>query len=184
MRVHPLTAAAGLVLVAATMAACGGSSGGASLTGNSGDSGSSGGSAAAPPSSASSSSVNVCALMSAKKATSISGTHYTKPVSSHDMCSYTPTDAPIGMYIILTTNAGSATAWQEQLATLQEDGGTKPVTLSGAGDRAAGCGTEIGVQAGNYIIDVHGGDPNGTGTDANPFPKSIAIAKAIASELH
>ena len=50
-----------------------------------------------------------------------------------------------------------------------------------AGDRAAGGGTEIGVQDGSYIIDVHGGDPNGTGT---AFPKSIALAKALIAVLH
>jgi hypothetical protein len=44
-----------------------------------------------------------------------------------------------------------------------------------------GGGTEIGVQDGNYIIDVHGGDPSGTG---GGFPKSIEVAKAIIAGLH
>jgi hypothetical protein len=37
------------------------------------------------------------------------------------------------------------------------------------------------VQEGSYIIDVHGGDPSGTGT---AFPKSIALAKALIAALH
>jgi hypothetical protein len=54
------------------------------------------------------------------------------------------------------------------------------VTLTGVGDRAAGGGTEIGVQDGDYIIDVHGGDPSGTGAS---FPKSIALAQEIITKL-
>lgn len=56
-----------------------------------------------------------------------------------------------------------------------------PITLSGVGDRAAGGGTEIGVQDGGYIIDVHGGDPSGTGA---AFPKSITLAQATIAGLH
>jgi hypothetical protein len=54
------------------------------------------------------------------------------------------------------------------------------MTLHGAGDRAAGGGTEIGVQAGKYIIDVHGGDPSSTGSR---FPKSVELARAIIAGL-
>lgn len=182
MRIRSL-AAAGLVLIAVSATAC---SGGSSLGGSTASGSGSGGPAAdaGQPSAAANSSVNVCALMSAKQASSIVGVHYPKALPSHNMCSYTPTNAPIGMFIIIFPNSGSTAAWKEQLATLQEDGGAKPIALSGAGERAAGCGTEIGVQVGDDIIDVHGGDPNGTGTGADPFPKSIAIAKAIASELH
>jgi hypothetical protein len=119
--------------------------------------------------------------MTAKQASSIVGVTYSKAISSHDMCNYTTTDAPIGMFIIIFTGSGGSAAWKEQLGTMEEDGGGKPITISGVGDNAAGDGTEIGVQVGSNIIDVHGGDPNGTG---NAFPKSIAIAKALASKLH
>jgi hypothetical protein len=96
------------------------------------------------------------------------------------MCSYATTDAPIPMFIIISPGAGTA-AWKEQLGIMEEDGGSAPVTLHGVGDRAAAGATEIGVQDGNYIIDVHGGDPSGTG---NAFPRSIEVAKAIIAALH
>ena len=73
-----------------------------------------------------------------------------------------------------------AAAWKEELGTLEEDSGSAPATLTGVGDRAAGSGTEIGVQDGSYIIDVHGGDTTGTGA---AFPKSISMAKAIIAAL-
>jgi hypothetical protein len=41
--------------------------------------------------------------------------------------------------------------------------------------------TEIGVQDGSRIIDVHGGDPLGTG---NAFPKSMDVAKAVIAALN
>jgi hypothetical protein len=189
MRIRSL-AAAGLVLVAVYATACSGGSGGSGALGGSANSGAgSGGSAsgAGQPSAASNSSINVCALMSAKKASKIVGVHYSKAAPAHDMCTYTPTNAPIGMYIIIFTNSGGAAAWKEQLGTMEEDGGGKPFTLAGApaGDKAEGDGTEISVQAGSDIIDVHGGDPLGTGAaGANSYPKSVAIAKVIASQLH
>jgi hypothetical protein len=99
--------------------------------------------------------------------------------SSGQMCSYATTAAPIPMFITVSPGAGTA-AWNDELATLTEDAGSKPITLSGAGDRAAGSGTGIAVQAGGYIIDVHGGDPLGTG---HAFPKSIAVAKEIIAAL-
>lgn len=175
MRIRSL-AAAGLVLVAASATACSSGSGGSAASGSGGSA--AGGGLATP---ASDSSINVCSLMTAKQASSIVGVTYSKAISSHDMCNYTTTDAPIGMFIIIFTGSGGSAAWKEQLGTMEEDGGGKPITISGVGDNAAGDGTEIGVQVGSNIIDVHGGDPNGTG---NAFPKSIAIAKALASKLH
>jgi hypothetical protein len=100
---------------------------------------------------------------------------------SGQMCSYATTKAPIPMFIIIMPGAG-ATAWSGELQTLEQDCGAEPIKLiSGAGDRAAGCGTEIGVQDGSRIIDVHGGDPLGTG---NAFPKSIDVAKAVIAALN
>lgn len=173
-------AAAGLVLVAISATAC---SGGSSPAGSAASGSGSGGSAAAAsqPSPASDSSVDICSLMTAERASSIVGVTYSKATSSHDMCTYTTTDAPIGMFIIIFTNSGGTAAWKEQLGTMEEDGGGKPVAISGFSGPAASDGTEISVQAGSDIIDVHGGDPNGTGS---AYPKSIAIAKAIASQLH
>jgi hypothetical protein len=125
--------------------------------------------------------VHACSLLSAAQASAAVGVTYTSATeaSSGQMCSYATTAAPIPMFIIVSPGAGTA-AWNGELATLEEDAGSKPITLSGAGDRAAGCGTEIAVQAGGYIIDVHGGDPLGTG---NAFPKSIAVAKVIIAAL-
>ncbi len=124
--------------------------------------------------------VDPCAMLSAAQASAVVGVHYASAkATANGMCTYTTTDAPIGMFVIISPGAGTA-AWSEQLGTLEEDGGDKPVTLTGVGDRAAGTGTEIGVQADGYIIDVHGGDPDGNG---HAFPKSVAVAKALIAAL-
>jgi hypothetical protein len=96
------------------------------------------------------------------------------------MCSYTPTNAPIGMFIIIF-HGGSNTDWHGELVTLQEDGGAKPTPISGVGSRAAAAGVELGVLDGNQIIDIHGGDPLGNGSK---FPKSVALARAVINALH
>ncbi len=188
MRIRFL-AAAGLVLVAMSATACsGGSSPGTATSGTaaagaatngSGSGGSAAGSGQAGP--ASSSSVNVCSLMTAKRASSIVGVTYSKATPATNMCTYTTTDAPIGMYILIFTNSGGTAAWKEQLGSMEVDGGGTSASISGFSGPAASDGTEISVQAGSDIIDVHGGDPSGTGS---AFPKSIAIAKAVASQLH
>jgi hypothetical protein len=125
--------------------------------------------------------IHACSLLSAAQASAAVGVTYTSATeaSAGQQCSYATTTAPIPMFIIVSPGAGTA-AWTGELATLREDAGSAPITLSGAGDRAAGCGTEIAVQSGGYIIDVHGGDPLGTG---HAFPKSIAVAKVIIAAL-
>jgi len=125
-------------------------------------------------------STDVCKLLSAAQASTIVGVHYASAQSSPNMCNYTTTNAPIGMFIIIF-HGGSDAAWHSELGTLEEDGGAKPATISGVGSRAAAAGLELGVLDGNQIIDIHGGDPNGTGSK---FPKSIALAKAVISALH
>ena len=181
MRIPALAATATLILVAASATAC--SSGtattaaaqpaspaAAATTGTGG--GASGGGAAG--------STDVCKLLSAAQASTIVGVHYASAQSSPNMCNYTTTNAPIGMFIIIF-HGGSDAAWHSELGTLEEDGGAKPATISGVGSRAAAAGLELGVLDGNQIIDIHGGDPNGTGSK---FPKSIALAKAVISALH
>jgi hypothetical protein len=183
MRIRFL-AAAGLVLTAMSVTACSGGSSPGSATSGSATSGSGSGGSAAGTSQAgpaSSSSINVCSLMTAKRASSIVGVTYSKATPATNMCTYLTTDAPIGMYIIIFPDSGGTAAWKEQLATMEEDGGGPPVSISGFSGQAASDGTEISVQAGSDIIDVHGGDPSGTGST---FPRSIAIAKAIVSQLH
>jgi hypothetical protein len=165
-------------LAAVSVAACGGgSAGGSSATAT-------GGAPSQPTAAATAaaSAVHACALLTAAQASSIVGVHYSSATeaSAGSMCSYATTTAPIPLFIIISPGSG-ATAWQDQLATLKEDSGSALVPLAGVGDRAEGSGTEIGVQDGNYIIDVHGGDPLGTGS---AFPKSIALAKAIIAGLH
>jgi hypothetical protein len=125
--------------------------------------------------------LHACALLSASKASAIVGQTYTTATESSGgtMCSYKTTTAPIPLFIIITSGANAAT-WKGELATMEEDSGSAPTTLTGVGDRAAGSGTEIGVEDGGYIIDVHGGDPSSTGSS---FPKSVALAKAIISAL-
>jgi hypothetical protein len=178
MRIRFL-AAAGLVLIAMSATACSGGSSPGSATSGSGSGGSAAGTNQASP--ASSSSIDVCSLMTAKRASSVVGVTYSKATPATNMCTYTTTDAPIGMYILIFTNSGGTAAWKEQLGTMEEDGGGSPVPISGFSGPAASDGTEISAQVGSDIIDVHGGDPSGTGS---AFPRSIAIAKAIASQLH
>jgi hypothetical protein len=161
-------------LAALSVAACGGGSPGATSAG-----------APSQPTAAAAaaaSTIHACALLTSAQASAIVGVHYTSATeaSAGSMCSYATTTAPIPLFIIISAGAGAA-AWQEQLATLKEDSGSALITLPGVGDRAEGSGTEIGVQDGKYIIDVHGGDPLGTGS---AFPKSIALAKAIIAGLH
>ena len=165
-------------LAALSVAACGGGT-------PAGSSASSAGGAPSQPTAAAAaaaSTVHACALLTAARASAIVGVHYSSATeaSAGSMCSYATTSAPIPLFIIISAGSGSA-AWQEQLGTLREDSGSALVSLPGVGDRAEGSGTEIGVQDGNYIIDVHGGDPLGTGS---AFPKSIALAKAIIAGLH
>jgi hypothetical protein len=178
MRIRLLLAAAGLVLIALSATACSSGSSPGSASG-SGSGGSAAGTSQADP--ASSSPIDVCSLMTAKRASSIVGVTYSKATPATNMCSYTTTDAPIGMYILIFLNSGGTAAWKEQLGTMEEDGGGPPVPISGFSGQAASDGTEISVQVGSDIIDVHGGDPSSTGST---YPKSIAIAKAIASQLH
>jgi len=170
-----LQLAAGLGLLA--LAGCGGSPAASSGGGTA----SSGGGAASPAATqaAASKPVNVCSLLSAKQVSALVGFTYTKATPSSGMCSYATTTAPIPLYIIVSSGSGSA-AWTEALGTLKEDGGEPPRTFTGVGDRAAGDGTEFDVQSGGWIIDVHGGDPSGTGSS---FPKSTAVANALISAL-
>jgi hypothetical protein len=120
-------------------------------------------------------------ILTAAQASAIVGVHYSSATESAAgaMCSYATTSAPIPLFIIISPGSGAA-AWKEQMGTIEEDSGSAPITLHRVGDRAAGSGTEIGVQDGNYIIDIHGGDPIGTGSG---FPKSAALAKAIVAGL-
>jgi hypothetical protein len=177
-------ATAGLILsalsvTALSVTACSSASSAGSAASDSGTSQSSAGTSQAGP--ASSSTVDVCKLMTAKHASSIVGVTYSKATPATNMCTYTTTNAPIGMYILIFTNSGGTAAWKEQEGTMAEDGGGPPTSLPGFSGQAASDGTEISVQAGSYIIDVHGGDPLGTG---HAYPRSSAIAKAIASQLH
>jgi hypothetical protein len=187
IKTHPSRLTLGAVaasLAVLGLAACGGSSPGSSAATSAGTNGA-GGTAVAQATAAAggtASTVHACSLLSAAQASAIVGVHYSSATESAQgsMCSYATTDAPIPMFIIISPGAGTA-AWKEQLGIIEEDSGSAPVTLHGVGDRAAGSGTEIGVQSGSYIIDVHGGDPNGTGA---AFAKSIEVAKAIIAALH
>lgn len=174
--------AAAASLAVLGLAACGGGSAGSPAAASGGGSASTAGAQAAAASAGTASTVHVCSLLSAAQASAIVGVQYSsaKEASGGSMCTYATTTAPIPLFIIVSPGAGSA-AWKSELAILEQDAGSAPITLSGAGDRAAGGGTEIAVQDGSYIIDVHGGDPSGTGT---AFPKSIALAKALIAALH
>jgi hypothetical protein len=174
-----LGAVAAASLAAISVAGCGGSpsASSASLAGGAGGSAAQGTVAVT----GAAKTLHACALLSASKTSAIVGQTYTNATESSGgtMCSYKTTTAPIPLFIIITSGANAA-AWKGELATMEEDSGSAPATLSGVGDRAAGSGTEIGVEDGSYIIDVHGGDPSSTGSG---FPKSVALAKAIISAL-
>lgn len=121
-------------------------------------------------------SVDVCSLLTPAQASAIIGHTYTTATPATGQCSYATTDAAIPMFIIV-----SVQSWAEESATLTEDASGEPlVPISGVGDQAAGDAIEVGVQSGQWIIDIHGGDPDGTGA---AFPKSIALAKAIIPQL-
>jgi hypothetical protein len=188
IKTHPSRLALGAVAASLTvlsLAACGGSSPGSSAATSAGAANGAGSTAAAQATTAAggtASTVHACSLLSAAKASALVGVHYSSATESSQgsMCSYATTNAPIPMFIIISPGAGTA-AWKDQLGTIEEDSGSPPITLHGVGDRAAGSGTEIGVQSGSYIIDVHGGDPSGTGA---AFPKSIEVAEAIIAALH
>jgi hypothetical protein len=174
-----LGAVAAASLAALSVAGCGGSPSASSSTSANGA-----GSSAAQGTvavSGTGKALHACVLLSASKASAIVGQTYTAATESSGgtMCSYKTTTAPIPLFIIITSGANAA-AWKDELATMEEDSGSAPLTLTGVGDRAAGSGTEIGVEDGSYIIDVHGGDPSSTGS---AFPKSVALAKAIIADL-
>lgn len=123
--------------------------------------------------------IDVCSLISASQASAIVGVTYSAANSNSSTCTYPTTDAPIPMSINISV-AGT-TGWTIELATIQEGGGATPATFTGVGDHAAGGGNEFGVQSGNWIIDILGGDPLGNGS---AFPKSTALAEAIIPQLH
>jgi hypothetical protein len=121
-------------------------------------------------------SVDVCSLLTAAQASAIIGYTYTTATPSTGQCNYATTTARIPMFIFVNTEP-----WAQMSATLTSDASGEPlVTISGVGDNAAGDGTEVGVQSGTWIIDINGGDPDGTGA---AYPKSIALAKAIIAKL-
>jgi hypothetical protein len=84
------------------------------------------------------------------------------------------------MTIAVMPNAGKASDWTDELATLQQGGGEAPIPISGVGDRAANVIDALGVQSGNWIIEIDGGDSGSTG---GTFTKSIACAKKIIAGL-
>jgi hypothetical protein len=121
-------------------------------------------------------SVDVCSLLTAAQASAIIGYTYTTATSATGQCNYATTTARIPMFIIVNTDT-----WAQESATITSDASGEPlVTTSGVGDNAAGAGTEFGAQSGKWIIDINGGDPDGTGA---AYPKSIALAKAIIAKL-
>jgi hypothetical protein len=167
-------------LATASLAGCAGGGTANSAAGNAaGPAGTSGPAQSAPAQSAAAGPVEVCAVMTAARASAIVGVTYTAANASANTCNYPTSAAPIPMSIFISA-AGDG-GWKTELATIQEGAGAPPVTFSGVGDQAAGGGNEFGVQSGKWIIDILGGDPLGNGTT---FPKSTALAQAILSQLH
>jgi len=138
-----------------------------------------GGSTASAPASGSgtnSTAVDACTLFTAADASAATGQSYTTATGSGDMCTYTSAS---NAFFVIITNGASDADWAEATATAKEDGGSALTTFSGVGDRAAGAGLELDVQAHGHIIDVHGADQGG-----NPdFPVGLAVAKAVAAKL-
>lgn len=124
--------------------------------------------------------VDVCRLLSGSQATAAAGVHYVSTTASRNMCNYVGADQNNNFFIIVFTNASGNAQWTDELSTLKSDCGATPKPLSGAGERSAGCGTEIGTQAGSNIIDVHGADMSGSEPG---FPRSLKLAKAVAAAL-
>ena len=179
MRVPVVFAAASLILVAASATAC---SSGSKTAGTTTSPASTAAAQATVAAGGAASTVHVCSLISAAKASAIVGVSYSSATESlgGSVCTYATTAAPIPLSISVQPGSG-ATGWTEELGIIQEGSGSAPVTLTGVGDRAAGGGTEIGVQDGSYIIDILGGDPVAA---SNAYPKSVELAKAIIAALH
>lgn len=168
-------------LATSVLAGCQGTpSAGSAPTGTSPAAGSAGSSSGGGSGASAGKQVNACSLVTAAQASTAVGSSVVsaKQGVGVDMCNYAGPQTEF--FTIVTPGAGAA-AWKEQLATLQEDGSATPLPIAGVGDRAAGCGTEIGVQADGYIIDVHGADMNG---NEKTFPDSVAMAKVIIAALH
>ena len=185
MRVPVVFAAASLILVAASATACSSGSKTAGATTSPASTAAAQATVAAQATAAAggaASTVHVCSLISAAKASAIVGVSYSSATESSggSVCTYATTAAPIPLSISVQPGSG-ATGWQAELGIIQEGSGSAPVTLTGVGDRAAGGGTEIGVQDGSYIIDILGGDPVAA---SNAYPKSVELAKAIIAALH
>ncbi|HEY7147471.1 MAG TPA: hypothetical protein VH637_24760 [Streptosporangiaceae bacterium] len=178
MRLPTLAASASLLLLALPLAACSGGSPTSAQPGGTA-AGSAAGGSGTDAAAGSTAPVNVCSLMSAAQASAITGVKYASSKPGYNACLYTPASAPNGLTILVRPGAGTA-AWHAELGLLQADGGTPAKPLTGAGDRAAGSGTEIGVQSGGHIIVVFDGDANSGGG----FTHSIALAKAIIPKLH
>jgi hypothetical protein len=189
MRMPTLLTAASLVLVTMSAAACSnGSKTSAASSSTSASSPSAAGSASASTATSAagngaSSGINVCSLLTAAQASSITGVAYTAVTPSSslggDSCLYGGSTG-VPMDVTVTPNAGSSAAWTDELSTLQLDG-EPAVPISGVGDRAATSTGSLGTQAGAWIIQVDAGDSTSTG---GGFTKSIAVAKAIIAALH
>jgi hypothetical protein len=163
-------------LTAMSLAGCKSTSTTTASSGNPAAKNTGAGGAATSAATAAPASVDVCSLLTAAQASAIIGYTYTTASSTAGQCNYATTKARIPMFIIVNTDP-----WAQESATLTADASGEPlVTISGVGDNAAGAGTEFGAQSGKWIIDINGGDPDGTGA---AYPKSIALAKAIIAKL-
>ena len=195
MRFTTVVTAAGLVLASMSASACS-SSGSqtpsvASITSATSASAPGDGGATtetAAVSNGASSGGNVCSLLTAARASSITGVTYTASTpssgASGNSCLYKgPTGSP--MNITVQTNAGSAAAWKNEMSTLGTDG-EAAVMISGVGDRAATSTGSLGTQSGNWIIQVDNADEKAVngGNIGGDFTASMAVAKAIIAALH
>ena len=133
-----------------------------------------------------SSGVNVCSLLTAAQASSITGATYTTATASFGAGGNSCLYASGAMDVTVTPNAGSSAAWTDELSTLQLGGGETPATISGVGDRAATSTGALGTQSGTWIIQVDAADEGSVngGDIGGDLTKSIAVAKAIIAALH
>lgn len=196
MQVRVLTAAAGLIVVAAATAACGPSAtpgagpapaSSAAASGNPASSGAAAGSAAAAAGAAAAGSgggtLNVCSLMTSAQASSINSVTYGAATPKHvttnyDTCTYTNTGthaSPVDIQDLTVMVISGSSCYN----TLEQADGPG-VKVSGIGDEAFGYQIGIIVKAGGRCLDVSGLTFAELKNDYGP---DTAMAKIIIAKL-
>ena len=117
-----------------------------------------------------------CPLTGAQVSTAL-GVTYADPTVAYGICSYL-SNSTGNAFTIDIHQASGVFDFNGTLATAKQDQGTQTSsTIPGLGDKAAGVGQEIVVQAAGKTIDIRS-------VDESPWTQSIALAKLVIAGLH